>query len=351
MAEKRDVRELIAVLKDKNIRDRISEMANALQRFHYRELEAESADVKTENADWKAESADRKTESADRKAESADRKAESTDRQTESADRKAESADRQTESADRKAESADQETRSIDQKLEEKEGRLWLTDDAACAEKLSRLGLPFLVLFHEKNRQESFSCAKFAMELSEELDEEYLEQVYRRCKKIPWDIVETKRCLIRETTVDDMEQLLEIYKDPKMTQYTDHFCPPNVDAGQYIRDYVSNVYEFYGYGIWTILCRETGKVIGRAGFSLLPEEEDPQIGYMVGVPWQGKGIAAEVCEEILKYGKEVLLFERVNALIDKRNKASIALCKKLGFREAGMGVHTGHECICFEWKA
>ena len=344
MAEKRDVRELIAVLKDKNIRDRISEMANALQRFHYRELEAESADVKTENADWKAESADWKAESADRKAESADRKAES-------ADRKAESADRKAESADRKAESADQETRSIDQKLEEKEGRLWLTDDAACAEKLSRLGLPFLVLFHEKNRQESFSCAKFAMELSEELDEEYLEQVYRRCKKIPWDIVETKRCLIRETTVDDMEQLLEIYKDPKMTQYTDHFCPPNVDAGQYIRDYVSNVYEFYGYGIWTILCRETGKVIGRAGFSLLPEEEDPQIGYMVGVPWQGKGIAAEVCEEILKYGKEVLLFERVNALIDKRNKASIALCKKLGFREAGMGVHTGHECICFEWKA
>ena len=337
MAENRYERELIAVLKDENVRDSISEMANALQRFHYRELEAESADRKAESADQKPESADQKTESADRKTENTDRKTESTDRKTES--------------ADQKTENADQLTRSIDQKSEEKEGQLWLTDDAACAEKLSQLGLPFLVLFHEKNRQESFSCAKFAMELSEELDEEYLEQVYRRCKKIPWDIVETKRCLVRETTVDDMEQLLEIYKDPQMTRYTDHFCPPNVDAGQYIRDYVSNVYEFYGYGIWTILCRETGKVIGRAGFSLLPEEEDPQIGYMVGVPWQGKGIAAEVCEEILKYGKEVLLFERVNALIDKRNKASIALCKKLGFREAGMGVHTGRECIRFERKA
>ena len=336
MAENRYVREIIAVLKDENVRDSISEMAKTLQRLHYRELEAESTDQEAKSTNWKTEGTGRKAESTDQEAESAGRKAKSTDQEAES--------------AGRKAKSTDQDAENTDRKLEEKKGQLWLTDDAACAEKLSRLGLPFLVLLHERNREESFSCAKFAMELPEELDEEYLEQVYRRCKKIPWDILETKRCLVRETTVDDMEQLLEIYKDPQMTRYTDHFCPPNVDAGQYIRDYVSNVYEFYGYGIWTILCRKTGKVIGRAGFSLLPEEEDPQIGYMVGVPWQGKGIAAEVCKELLKYGKEVLLFERVNALVDKRNQASIALCKKLGFREAGVGVHTGHECIRFERK-
>ena len=62
MAENRYVRELIAVLRDKNIRDRISEMANALQRFHYRELEAESKDRQTESADQETRSIDQKLE-------------------------------------------------------------------------------------------------------------------------------------------------------------------------------------------------------------------------------------------------------------------------------------------------
>ena len=60
--------------------------------------------------------------------------------------------------------------------------------------------------------------------------------------------------------------------------------------------------------------------------------EDRGLGYMIAVPWQQKGLAEEVCREILQYGKDQLGFEQIQVLMEAENTASEHLCRKLGFQ-------------------
>ena len=73
-------------------------------------------------------------------------------------------------------------------------------------------------------------------------------------------------------------------------------------------------------------------MIGRAGFSNREGYENPELGFVVGVPWQGRGYATEVCEALLQYGKEELGFEQVQMLVMPENEVSLHLAEKLGFR-------------------
>ncbi len=210
-------------------------------------------------------------------------------------------------------------------------GILWITDQGKRAQELVRQGSPVLAWFHQDNRDQDFSGVRYACENMEELDRDYLEKVYRRYVGIPWDILATDRCLVRETSAEDLDGLYEIYAEPSVTQYTEGLYPEREQEEAYLQDYTENMYYFYNYGVWTICDKATGQVIGRAGFSNREGYEDPELGFVVGVPWQRQGYATEVCEALLKYGKEELGFERVQMLVMPENEVSLRLAEKLGF--------------------
>ena len=163
-------------------------------------------------------------------------------------------------------------------------------------------------------------------------DFDYLEKVYRRYAGIPWDILTTERCLVRETGVEDLDAFYEIYAEPSVTQYTEGLYPERAQEEAWLKDYMENMYYFYNYGVWTICDKATGQIIGRAGFSNREGYEDPELGFVIGVPWQRQGYATEVCRALLKYGKEELGFERVQMLVMPGNETSLHLAENLGFQ-------------------
>lgn len=226
------------------------------------------------------------------------------------------------------------------------EATLWITDTKAVADALIAKECPLLIYLHPWNKEESFPLAGFAMEEPQELEVSYLENVYRRFAGIPWDIVSTPRCLVREMTPEDALPLQEIYRHPQIQKYLAEERDDPEQYRRYIELYIQQVYGFYGYGIWTVLDCAGKTVIGRAGFRYR-DGEAPELGYMIGVPWQRQGLAYEVCSAILEYGREVLEFEQVQALVEPDNQASISLCKKLGFIEQGKVAEEGRECIRF----
>ncbi len=223
-------------------------------------------------------------------------------------------------------------------------GTLWLTDSDLTAEKLTAAQLPVIAWLHEENRQSSFENIRYAVEEPQELDADFYDRIYRRYAGIPWDIAETHRCLIRETTSEDAEDFLEIYEEPSITRYTDSFCTEVHMEREYVKEYIEKVYDFYGYGIWTVVWKETGEVIGRVGFG---QEEVPNLGYMVALPWQGRGIAQEVCRAALAFAGEELGFEQVQAVIHKDNLVSIKVAEKLGFKRFTQSMETDSEHIRF----
>ncbi len=222
---------------------------------------------------------------------------------------------------------------------------LFVTDSSVMLSELRQRGDYGIAFLHDHNRQEDFSGAAYAVTDIADLEWESLEKAYLRLAGKPWKVLETDRCLVRETTVEDVEEFYRIYAEPSITYYMEDLFPDPADEKAYIRNYIKEIYGFYGYGLWTVLRKADHEVIGRAGLSWRQGFDMPELGFVIGVPYQRKGYAYEVCEAIAEYGERELGFQEIQALVRKENEASLSLCRKLGFIWEERTVDKG---ICYE---
>lgn len=213
----------------------------------------------------------------------------------------------------------------------DKDYTLTVTDIASVFHKLYQEGYYVIALYHDGNREEGFSGARYAVEDLPAVEYRSYEEAFNRLAGIPWDILETERMKVRETTPRDIDEFYRIYSNPSITQYMEDLFPDRKQEIEYIKAYVKQIYEFYGFGLWTVLHKENGRVIGRAGLNVREGYEIPELGFVIDVEYQGQGYAFEVCSAILKYAGEKLEFPAVQAFVDENNQCSVHLLEKLGF--------------------
>lgn len=213
----------------------------------------------------------------------------------------------------------------------DKDYTLIVTDVASVFHKLHQEGYYVIVLYHDGNREEDFSGSRYAVEDLPALEYCSYEEAFCRLAGIPWDILETERMKVRETTPRDVDEFYRIYSNPSITQYMEDLFPDRKQEIEYIKAYVKEIYEFYGFGLWTVLHKESGCVIGRAGLNVREGYDIPELGFVIDIKYQGQGYAFEVCSAILKYAEEKLEFPAVQAFVDENNKCSVHLLEKLGF--------------------
>ena len=161
-----------------------------------------------------------------------------------------------------------------------------------------------------------------------EVSVNYLNQVYCHAVKVPATIAETQRCFIREMTAEDMDSLYEILTDEETAKYLPAKAGTKEEELEKLISYVSCVYSFFGYGYWGVFAKETGELIGRAGFK---EGEFPlEAGYVIKRSHWSQGYATEVLTELVKYAEEELGCTEIYANIDERNIASLRVAEKCG---------------------
>lgn len=212
-------------------------------------------------------------------------------------------------------------------------GVFLVTDRGSRCKEAMEKGVPFLFYLHEGNKEECYKEIPYAVLSLEGITLSYLEEAYKRFMGIPWTILETERCIVREITEDDLDDLYGIYAEPSISLYTENLYEDRDMERAYIRDYIRQVYEFCGYGIWAVIHKESGALIGRAGLACREGFDTPELGYIIAVPYQRKGYASEVCSAILDYAMEILGFGQIRILLQEENEASLKLCKKLGFQK------------------
>lgn len=83
----------------------------------------------------------------------------------------------------------------------------------------------------------------------EEVDTEFLLRTFQRKHHLPWRILETKRCYLREITLDDMDDLFDLYNKKGITDYIEPLYERQEEE-EYQRAYIENMYGYYGYGMW-----------------------------------------------------------------------------------------------------
>ncbi len=210
---------------------------------------------------------------------------------------------------------------------------LIVTDSGETAKKLLDDGFYCVGYSHEENKGEDFEGAKYVFEYIENVEMDSYIKAYQRYSGEPWEIVRTKRLLIRETTIEDVDEFYKLYKDPEMTRYMEGLFEDPEDEKRYQRDYITKVYGFYGFGVWTIVRLSDNRIIGRAGFSVRNGFDEIELGFLIGKDYQRNGYAYEACEAILGFGRDVLYLDKVQTLVKEGNEVSIHLCEKLGFTE------------------
>lgn len=215
--------------------------------------------------------------------------------------------------------------------MEDNAHEVMITEDAEEAAHYAANQIPYIVWLNEKNSDQSFPSGSYCVENLSDIDARYLDRVYRRFHDIPWDIIETPRLRIREITVEDVPQLYELYSDASVTQFMEPlFAEPEQEI-IYTREYIKNIYRFYGYGMWVLECKDSRRVIGRAGLEYKEGFDGLELGFMLGVAYQHQGYAYEACSAILSYGIEELEQREYCSFINEKNEASIHLCERLGF--------------------
>lgn len=235
---------------------------------------------------------------------------------------------------------------------------LWLTMDNHPADfcitdipKLCRLAaaeqIPSLLFLHEGNKNAPMQQIPYAVMDFEGIDYAYLCDIYKRFFHIPWTILETERCVLREMTPEDLDALYEVYADPEISRYTEALYEDREQELAYMKDYIEHVYRFCGLGIWVIVEKQINRLIGRAGLAFRDGYDTPEIGFIIGKEYQRKGYAYEVCRAVLKYCKS-LDMKTIRVIYQKENRASEELCKKLGFVITGAFSEDGKDMVTGE---
>ena len=188
------------------------------------------------------------------------------------------------------------------------------------------------VVYYEKEGSRRDVLSDMTVLGFEEIGIQFLDRVHKRANRLPWNILYTERTLVREITMSDLDELYEIYEEEGITDFTDPLFERKKEE-TYTRDYIRCMYYYYGYGMWIIRDRKSGRLIGRAGINHRDEGGQVlmEMGYIISTKYQNPGYAAEVCQAIIEYAGQELEIEQLHCFIHRMNQPSIHVAEKLGF--------------------
>ena len=106
-------------------------------------------------------------------------------------------------------------------------------------------------------------------------------------------ILETERLYLREMNQNDYGDLAEILQNPKVMYAYEHDFSDN-DVQEWLDRQVER-YKKYGFGLWAMILKNTGEMIGQAGLTIQPykDKEVLEIGYLLKESFWHNGYASE----------------------------------------------------------
>ena len=179
----------------------------------------------------------------------------------------------------------------------------------------------------------------------------YIDPAYGQKQQDSGVCLETERLILRPWREDDAEENYRYAKDPRVgpaAGWPPHTCIE--DTRKVIRE-ILMVPETYA-----IVLKETGLPIGSIGLhfqsSLAKNADEAELGYWVGVPYWGQGIAPEASREMLRHAFEDLKLARVWCGYYEGNEKSKRVQEKLGFRLQGKNeeipvTQMGETRVCY----
>ena len=151
-------------------------------------------------------------------------------------------------------------------------------------------------------------------------------------------ILETERLALREMQPSDFDALCRIMQDEQtMTAYEGAFSDAEVQAWL---DRQLERYRTWGFGLWAVILKETGAMIGQCGLTMQPwkGQEVLEIGYLFERGYWHRGYATETARACKAYAFDVLNANEVCSIIRDTNTASQNVALRNGMQRADSWV-------------
>lgn len=145
----------------------------------------------------------------------------------------------------------------------------------------------------------------------------------------------TRRLLLRELQQADLPAVARLLQnETAMYAYNHVFTDKDVQAWL---DRQRGRYAAHGFGLWAVVLRETGAVIGQAGLTYQPylHTQVLEVGYLLEPAYWHRGYATEAARACRDYAFGPLGGDKVFSIIKSDNAPSIRVAERLGMtREA-----------------
>ncbi|MGI5959690.1 MAG: GNAT family N-acetyltransferase [Massiliimalia sp.] len=143
-------------------------------------------------------------------------------------------------------------------------------------------------------------------------------------------ILETQRLLLREMEPSDFPALCKILQD-KEVMYAYEHAFSDEEAKDWLQRQFSR-YETYGFGLWAVVLKETGEMIGQCGLSMQDWKDSQvlEIGYLFQKKFWHQGYAIESAKACKEYAFSTLHAKQVYGIVRQNNFPSQNVARKNG---------------------
>lgn len=140
----------------------------------------------------------------------------------------------------------------------------------------------------------------------------------------------TQRLILRQMTHEDFADLFEILGDSDIMQH----YPYTFDQAR-VRNWIDrNIerYRIFGFGLWAVVLRETGEMIGDCGITMqnINGVIRPEIGYHIKKKHQRQGYAKEAAAACRDWAFEHTPFGELYSYMKSTNIASYSTAMSIG---------------------
>jgi RimJ/RimL family protein N-acetyltransferase len=159
--------------------------------------------------------------------------------------------------------------------------------------------------------------------------------------------LETARLVLRPFGEEDLDSYAAICADPDVMRYVGGRPLTRPGAWRAIATYVGHQ-RLRGYGLWALVEKATGRLIGRAGLWRPEGWPGLEVGWLLDRRRWGQGFATEAGRAALGFAFGLLRADHVVSVIHPENAASIRVAERLGERYERTTTVEGADGVRFE---
>lgn len=149
-------------------------------------------------------------------------------------------------------------------------------------------------------------------------------------------VLETPRLILRSYNRADLEPLVSIWSDAETTRFIGNRTRSRQEVWQQMLRSIGN-WAMLGFGYWAVTDKQSGDLIGEAGFMEAFRDIQPgfigtpEAGWVLARPYWRQGFANEILEVMNRWSDANLGTKRTVCIIHPEHVASLNLARKHGY--------------------